>query len=165
MKFKFKVFNPDSNGTFDKSKFTLDEMVAANEDEFMQACTMLGQKVEIIERLGSPEKSNLAGPAQPPMAPLTPEEIAMGKIPTPPGIAPFRSAGETIPVPGMRPPVVEFEDNGIKFKVEGGSVFKKDWVDVKAEEYRVVERSSGRTLGVEGMVDLKVQRLDWVKVK
>lgn len=165
MKFKYKVFNPDSNGVIDKSKFTFDEMSANNEDEFRQAVTMIGQQVEVIERVGQPAPSNLAGvPSQSPMAP---SEAMPGQIPMPQGIAPYYPGGGVVPTPMAppRPPVVEFEDNGVKFKVEGGSVFKKDWIDVKPEEYRIVEKTTGKATDLTILKDLKVQKIDWVKVK
>ena len=165
MKFVFKVFEP-INGVIDKSKFRMDDMVANNEDELRQACEMLGYKYEITERMGTPEQPNLAG--VPKSTPLTPEEMAMGKIPAPPGIAPYYPGGGIAPTP-QKPPVVEFEDNGVKFKVECGSVFKKDWVDVKSDEYRIVNTVNGsvviNTPSANGMDGLKVQKLDWIKVK
>ena len=49
-------------------------------------------------------------------------------------------------------PVVEFEDNGVKFKMENGGVYKETWVEVKdLSRYKI-----------EGD---KILMLDWVKIK
>ena len=50
------------------------------------------------------------------------------------------------------PPVVEFESNGLKFKVEGGVVFRKDWVEVTGNEEFKIE-------------DGKIFHLEWQKIK
>lgn len=138
MKFAFKVFNM-KNGSPDPSQFTMDSMVANNEDEVYKIYNSLGQKIEITERIGQPTPSKAEGPV-----------LAPGEIPAPAGIAPYRGGG-VVPAPS-KPQVIEFEDNGVKFKVENGSVYKKDWADVDMTEHRVTD--SGR-----------VQKLDWTKVK
>lgn len=54
-------------------------------------------------------------------------------------------------------PVIEFVDNGISYRVEHGTVYKKDWVEVDPKEFKVVKKESKKPV-----TDYLVYKLDWV---
>ena len=65
-------------------------------------------------------------------------------------------------------PVVEFENGGIKFKIDQNIVYKKDWIDVDMNEYRL----DPATIGIEDELvkqeilgRVRIQKLDWIKIE
>jgi len=58
-----------------------------------------------------------------------------------------------------------FEDNGIKYKISDGIVYKQAWRDLddnEIEELRIVSISTNRILKSEKN---KIQKLDWIQLK
>lgn len=65
------------------------------------------------------------------------------------------------PAPVVQQEAKYFEDHGIKFKVEGGKIFKKVWVDISSgdgAEYRIIRKSTGKVVSGDGLI---LEKLDW----
>lgn len=63
-----------------------------------------------------------------------------------------------------------FETDGIKFKMVDGTVYKKDWVEIKGkdkEDYKIVKKSKAKNGGKDQDVtkDICIFVNDWIKVK
>ena len=65
----------------------------------------------------------------------------------------------SVPQPSSAPKF--FEDNGTKFKMENGKIYKKVWVDISSgddAEYRIIKKSTGKPISNK---DFVLEKLDW----
>lgn len=141
MKFKVNLVNQE-----DTSKIIEEETSAKNVKELKELYKIMypGYQVNILESIGQPEtvKNSI---------------FKGGNKAAPPGYP-------SIPTVSQIPPIIqkpiEFEDNGIKYKIEKNVVYKKTWVPIKSKEYRIVTKSGKETENR----DLTIEKLDWIKV-
>ena len=65
-------------------------------------------------------------------------------------------------------PITYFETNGIKFKIDNGQVYKKDWVEVtNKSDYKVIRGMKGKNGSIRNQnitADIQLYRHDWVEV-
>jgi hypothetical protein len=54
-----------------------------------------------------------------------------------------------------------FTDNGVEYKVNADGSFKKSWVDVDQDNFRIVDIETGKESKLKSK---KIQTLDWVKI-
>ena len=93
---------------------------------------------------------------------------AIPNIPQPLPI-PISNGGNIIPTSIIvAPPAQElkptkfFTDNGIEYKTENGHLYKKTWVNVNMDYYRIVNDKTGKLTNLNGKT---IQTLDWVEIK
>ena len=133
MKFLIKIIDQK-----DPTKVTDKEEHAANEKELVEMYKFLGYDIEIVETMGEPSRAESVL-ASPPRAGsgVTADETANYR-------APEKKAGSA-------PSEMVFTDGKTQFKMEDNVMYKKDWVEVNPEEYRIVNK--------------RIEKLDWVALE
>lgn len=135
--YKVKVYHDPTN--LKTSAISVEEIHAPNPESVVESFKIMGQHAEIIEILGS---------TQPDMQVNKPIGIPPSNQNT---IIPQQHIPGT---PSSQPAIVTFTHNGIQYKVENGIAYKKDWVDVEDEDYRIIV-FDGKS---------KIQKLCWGKI-
>lgn len=64
------------------------------------------------------------------------------------------------PPPSLTPKF--FTDNGTEFKTVGGKLYKKTWVNVNMDYYRIISDKTNKIVNLTGKT---VQTLDWIEIK
>ncbi len=131
---------------------------AENEQQAVEIYKVLGEEVEIIgkEELPSSQVVKRGMPQVPPGM-MGPDPIAnacalVGASAPQPQQAPATSGNVQQPIIPQPPQSVEFETDGVKFKVVGSEVFRKAWVEITdITEYKIE--------------DDKIMHLEWIKIK
>jgi len=133
MKFLIKIIDQK-----DPTKITEKEEHAANEKELVEMYKFLGYNIEIVEQMGEPSRTEsiLANPPQP------------GS-----GVIADETANYRMPEKKSRLPQSEmvFTDGTTQFKMEDNVMYKKDWVAVNPDEYRIINK--------------RIEKLDWVALE
>jgi len=120
---------------------------ANNEQEVIETMAEVGYKVEIID-VFDVDKFLETNPEQ---QTTPPDHINTVKP-------------ETVDIK-----TILFETNGVKFKVVGEVVYKKDWIEIKdKEDYKVVRALKGKNDSIRETIitnDVKIFKNDWVEVE
>lgn len=145
--FKLKVYHGGD-------RVSIEETLAPTPQDAIAAYAAMDQKAEILEVLPS---------QQPDMPKVSDNSILPSNLITP-KIGLIGHPVEKIPTTP-----ITFTDNGIEFKIENGAVYKKDWFDADGGEYRIVFKEVGEINDVlkqnEFLENVKIQKLDWIKIK
>jgi hypothetical protein len=179
MKFRIRHVRDNVGTTGNVGPGMKEEWVdSPNREALLVLYSTLGQNIQILEEQGPPkpvvfedgnkEANDARRQMQPPPQPRDPnlppgldqppeeDTSYMQQGISPQTIAPFRaplSPEQQIPVPKIKP--IEFEDNGVKFRVDNNVVYKKVWVELSEQEQTEYRITGDPT---------RVQKLDWQKI-
>jgi len=144
--FAIQVYSKNTDGEY-TGEFMVDTVIAATREEAMRPYLEQNMRAKIFKERDyvEPKQQEIL-----PKIPI-PADNEMSSLEAPP-------ASRNITSPTS---IVEFEDNGIKFKIENGNVSKLDWTILDPDEYKI-EDAAGGTLS---KTDLIVKTKQWVKVK
>ena len=99
---------------------------------------------------------NVIYPTYPPQV----KDPKTGKLVFLSGYPPLQGGGNTVPVPPVQPKTETkyFTESGIKFKLENGELYKKEWVDEPIEPYmdKVKDPKTGEEKEVEIIPDFRL---------
>ena len=120
------------------------------EDNGDGSVTIIDTKVVAVPSVPIQETSQLI----PPHHPLDLKTGLPLDIKTSPGISIVE------PPPSLTPKF--FTDNGTEFKTVGGKLYKKTWVNVNMDYYRIISDKTNKIVNLTGKT---IQTLDWVEIK
>ena len=144
--FAIQVYSKNTDGEY-TGEFMVDTVIAATREEAMRPYLEQNMRAKIFKERDyvEPKQQEIL-----PKIPI-PADNEMSSLEAPPASRNITSSTS----------IVEFEDNGIKFKIEDGNVSKLDWTILDPDEYKI-EDAAGGTLS---KTDLIVKTKQWVKVK
>lgn len=127
-----------------------DKIHAESEEDLKEVCKLIGDEVsEILDKevtLADKIKNKT------PIKPLFKDDVNYNK--------------QDGLIPIIQPPQeILFSDNGVQFKIINGEVYKKDWIDVNHEEYRIRFIKEEDIIQLQALSECTIQKLDWIKIK
>jgi len=145
--FAIQVYSKNGEGEY-TGEFMVDTVIAKNREEAMKPYLEQDMRAKIFKERDyvEPKQKEIL-----PKIPI-PEDVEMSSLDTPPISRHFTPSTQSI---------VEFEDNGIKFKIENGNVSKLDWVILEKDSYKI-EDAVGEPLLNDTII---VKTKQWIKVK
>jgi len=157
-KFKVKIKNLESQNT------SVEIVPAENEEQLKQILEQ--QKLVVLEIIQAEEMAlNIPQPDVSKLKDLNIgiDETFVAQVQAQKNSVPQspQSIAQPPPPPPPQPKIIEFVDNGISYKIENNIVYKKDWVEVDPNKFRIIRKESKKEIKP---LDILVYTQEWVEL-